>query len=383
LAHIQKTHDTPSRDDVKRLGLIVNPVAGIGGRVGLKGSDGRETVEKARQAGAESPAPGRAVTMLRELGSILNRVEVITYPAEMGAQEAASAGLKPVVLGSIDLGHTTPADTREAALDVIDHGVDLLVFVGGDGTARDIYEAIGEREEIVVLGVPAGVKIHSSVYAVNPRRAAQLIIDYLQGRAEVTRREVMDIDEEAFRAGRVSARLYGYLYVPYESNLLQSSKQQSSGDNVAGLAQYVVDKMEPDCYYILGPGSTVKAVGDILEIDKTLLGVDVVRNGRLVAKDVGETELLNTIGDEPAKIVVTIIGGQGNLFGRGNQQLSPTVIRRVGRDNIIVVAAPSKLLELDGPLMVDTGDEECNEYLSGYIHVITDYGRQAIRKVEA
>ncbi len=365
-----------------RLGLIVNPFAGIGGRVGLKGSDGQEIVQKALEAGAESPAPDRAVIALEQLVPFADRIELLTYPAEMGADEARRAGFEPIVLGEIRSGHTTPDDTRRAALDLCDAGAELIIFVGGDGTARDIYAAIGDRAP-VVLGIPAGVKMHSSVYAVNPRRAGQLVIEYLNGRTEIVEREVMDIDEESFRSGRLSAKLYGYLRVPFESTLLQSSKETSSGGNIGEIAQHIVDNMEDGCYYILGPGSTVRAVGEVLGIDKTLLGVDIVLNGELVAKDVGERDILTTIGDNPTKIVVTVIGGQGHLFGRGNQQLSPRVIRHVGKENIIVIATREKLRELDGPLLVDTGDPECDAYLSGYIKVVVGYGWESVQKVEA
>jgi predicted polyphosphate/ATP-dependent NAD kinase len=366
----------------KRLGLIVNPLAGIGGRVGLKGSDGLETVRKALELGAVPLAPQRAKETLEQLLPLKDEIDVITYPSEMGEDEARECGFTPFVIGSIVSGKTTAADTRRAAREMAELPVDLLLFVGGDGTARDVYEAISDR--LPVLGVPAGVKIHSSVYAVNPRRAAELVKEFLRGRVPLRDMEVMDINEDEFRQGHVSAQLYGYLRVPFEQHLVQGAKAGSSagGKSVRAIAEYVVDQMNDDTYYILGPGTTVKAVGDELGIDKTLLGVDVVYRKQLVGKDLNEEQLLQTIAGRRAKIVVTVIGGQGYIFGRGNQQISPRVIREVGKENLIIISTREKLLSLNGPLLVDTGDYELDQSLVGYVRVITGYNEESVWKVE-
>ncbi|MCJ7622548.1 MAG: ATP-NAD kinase family protein [Anaerolineaceae bacterium] len=292
----------------KKLGLIVNPLAGIGGRVGLKGSDGIDTVNKAFALGAKMESPSRAVEAIKELSASKAEFEIITYPAEMGEDEAKEGGFLPIVLGTIQSGHTTAEDTQRAANEIADFGVDLLIFVGGDGTARDIYKAIGGN--IPVLGIPAGVKIHSSVYAVNPRRGADLIKLFLFGNAPTREMEVMDIDEDLFRHNQVSARLYGYLRVPFERRLVQGAKAASSGTggNLRRIASAVIDRMIDDYHYILGPGTTVKAIGDILEIDKTLLGVDMVYKKQLIGKDLNETQLLELINGKKVKIVVTVIG---------------------------------------------------------------------------
>ena len=368
----------------RRIGLIINPLAGIGGRVGLKGSDGRDIVDRALALGAVPEAPRRAAEALRAFGD--NRsVSLAMYPAEMGEEVARACGWEPLVLGSIIPGQTTGADTTRAAADLRSWGAELIVFVGGDGTARDVLAGIGSDHP--VIGVPAGVKIHSSVFAVNPRRAAEVIQAFLDGRAHLEHMEVMDIDEELFRAGAVSARLYGYLTVPYVRELVQGAKAASaaSASGTRSIAFGVLDLMdeEPETLFILGPGSTVKAVGDELGIDKTLLGVDVVQGGRLVAKDVGEAQLLELIRGRRARIVITVIGGQGYLFGRGNQQLSPAVIRAVGRENIVVIATADKLHALKGPLLVDTGDPDCDRYLCGYIQVITGERERVVWRVAA
>lgn len=369
---------------MKRLGLIVNPVAGMGGRVGLKGSDGEDTQRRARELGAEESSPKRAVEALKRLKTIAGDFELITYPSEMGEQEAKAVGLIPKVIGEIEAGATTSSDTRKAAKEMAQIGVDLLLFAGGDGTARDIYEAIDS--EVPVLGIPSGVKIHSGVYAVSPSAAGELTAMYLRGEAtSLYDAEVMDIDEEAYRGDRLSARLYGYLRIPREESLVQGSKEASpttEEDNMRGIAEDVVEGMDPDALYLLAPGSTVAAVAKRLGVEKTLLGVDVIQRGKIVAKDANEAELLRIIKGKQAKIVVTAIGGQGFIFGRGNQQISPAVVRAVGKDNIIVVATPTKLSTLQGrPLIVDTGDQALDADLSGYVRVTTDYGRRVVYRL--
>ncbi len=373
-----------SRMGEKRLGLIVNPIAGIGGRVGLKGSDGVEIQRRALQLGAVRESESRAVQALQMVQSIGDRLEVITYPHEMGEDAARECGFEPKVVGRIERGETTAEDTRNAALALMGLNVDLLLFAGGDGTARDIYSAVGQR--IPVLGIPAGVKIHSAVFGTSPRSTGALAALYLRGRASSLREaEVMDIDEEAFREGRVSARLYGYLKVPYRSELVQGQKAASGPGEQASqraIAADITDRMQADCLYIIGPGTTTKAIASQLGLSKTLLHVDVVKGGEMVATDVRESQLLELLQGVKAKVIVTPIGGQGHIFGRGNQQISPEVIRRVGRDNVIVVSTAGKIDSLGGkPLLVDTGERAVDKMLSGYIRVVTGYDEQIVYRV--
>ena len=361
---------------MKKLGVIVNPVAGMGGRVGLKGSDGIEILKKAREMGAEPESPRRALEALKIIAKLKDEIEVLAYPDEMGADECRQAGLEPEVIGSIKSGETSPEDTMEAAREMAQKGVDLILFAGGDGTARNIYTAIGAK--IPVLGIPAGVKIHSAVYAINPRSAGEVASLYLQGQVvNIREAEVMDIDEEAFRQGRVNARLYGYLKVPVERRV-QSVKSgaRSEQAEMEGMAAEVAANMEKDTLYIIGPGTTTRTIMERLELPNTLLGVDVVFNRELVANDVGEKQLFNLLEQHKGKahIVVTAIGGQGHVFGRGNQQISPRVIRLVGKNNIIVVASREKLVALQPhPLLVDTGDPDLDQELSGYVRVVTGW----------
>jgi len=368
----------------KRLGLIVNPVAGIGGRVGLKGSDGPEIQKKALELGAVPESLNRAAQAFERIKPIKDDLEVITYPGEMGEDAARACGFEPTVIGSIKQGETAAEDTRNAVREMLRLKVNLLLFAGGDGTARDIYNAVGTG--IPVLGIPAGVKIHSAVFAVNPLCAGDLAVSYLRGRVSSLREaEVMDIDEEAFRQSIVSAKLYGYLKIPFHRRLVQGQKAASNPGEKASLAAIacdVVDRMEDDYLYIIGPGTTTRAITSELGLGKTLVGVDVVLNQRLLAADVNEAQLLKLLESHKAKVIVTPIGGQGCIFGRGNQQISPQVVKRVGRDNIIVVSTSGKLYSLGRrPLWVDTGDRAIDRMLSGYIRVVTGYNERAVRKV--
>ncbi len=369
----------------KKLGLIVNPVAGVGGRVGLKGSDGPEIVDRALKMGAVPESPRRAIEALQRIVSMSDRLDVITYPFEMGEDEARACGLVPKVIGSVIRGKTTAGDTQQAARDLLHLRVDLLLFAGGDGTARDVCEVIADR--VPALGIPAGVKIHSAVFAINPDSAGILAARYLGDEfpKRVCEAEVMDIDEHSFRAGSLKSKLYGYLKIPCETGMVQDAKMGSAPgeeSSMEGIAQDVVENMEEDALYIVGPGTAPRAVMNHLRLPKTLLGVDAVYQKELVGSDLNETQLLRLMEGKSARIMVTVIGRQGYLFGRGNQQISPEVIKRTGRGNIIVLATMNKILSLTGrPLLVDTGDHEVDRILCGYIQVVTGYREKVVLKV--
>ncbi len=365
------------------LGLIINPLAGVGGSVALKGSDGEETARRALALGAVPKAGERTAQALSVLTGLSFRL--CCAPGEMGADIARDLGFEPEVIGEIEVGHTCAEDTRRVAREMQQAGVDLILFAGGDGTARDICEAVSDS--IPVLGVPAGVKIHSGVYAVTPRAAGEIVAMLVRGELVTLRdQEVRDIDEEAFREGMVRARYYGELLVPEEGRYLQHVKNGSGREIeelvLGDIAAEVVETMEDDVFYVMGSGTTVQAVMDELGLPNTLLGVDLVRNNELVASDLTADQLLNTIGDQPTRILITVIGGQGHIIGRGNQQLSPELLRRIGRDNLIVVASKTKLKALEGrPLIVDSGDGELNHQLSGLIRVITGYKDAVLYRV--
>jgi predicted polyphosphate/ATP-dependent NAD kinase len=436
---------------MKKIGLIINPVAGMGGKVGLKGTDGLDIVEKAVKMGARPEAEAKALLALKALLPIKDKIELITCPGPMGEDAALKAGFNPRLLdipalhtvkqvdnkdtlsqedktvtpsqedvtvtpsrgnntvtpsqeenfktpsplrgegrggGEVNfLCSTLPTHTEAAAKALAAEPVDLLLFAGGDGTARNVHNALGEDTSLTVIGIPAGVKIHSAVYATTPHSAGELARQYLaEGGLPLRQAEVMDIDEDAFREGRLSARLYGYLPVPCSAYLMQHLKvggATTEASTLEAIAEQVVENMQAGVAYIIGPGSTISPIMEKLGLKNTLLGVDVVRDGKLLAADVGEKELLEMIRGQETKIIVTVIGGQGYIFGRGNQQISPHVIRQVGRDNIIVVATKEKILALEhGSLLVDSGNEEINNLLRGYIRVITGYREELICKVK-
>ena len=371
----------------KKLGLIVNPVAGMGGKVGLKGSDGQEILSKAKQLGARPESPKRAIDALRQLAPLKERLELITYPHDMGENEARECGLHPTVIGQIDKGNTSGEDTQKAAEEMLRLGVDLVLFAGGDGTARDVYNVLGDR--LPALGIPSGVKIHSAVYGASPKKAGDLAALYLTGKSSeicLNEAEVMDIDEQSFRQNMLSAKLYGYLKIPYVKRMVQSAKAGGcAGEHQAlnAIAADVINNMELDHLYIIGPGTTTKTVMDHLGLGNTLLGVDTVYNRELVGSDLNEVQLLEHVKGKKAKIVVGIIGSQGYIFGRGNQQISAEVIKRIGKENMIILATVDKITSLKGaPLLVDTGDEEIDKHLSGYVQVISGLGERIVLKVE-
>ena len=368
----------PSRvlkdDSKKTLGFIVNPIAGMGGAVGLKGTDGKDILEKAIDLGAEPVAPARAESFLSELKAIKKDVRLIVGAGLMGETEARNHGYSCKVFGE-KREETKPEDTVETAKEIVKEDVDLLIFCGGDGTARDVLNAVDKQ--VPVLGVPTGVKMHSAVFAVDPKAAARIASRFLRKQLPLWEAEVMDIDEEAFRRGRVSARLHGYLLTPYEPNLIQGAKMsspmtESDVRNQAAIAIYVIETMKPDVVYIISAGTTTRIIGDLLDEKKTLLGMDLFCNKKIIAKDVNEKQILEAIKDKTARIIVTPIGGQGFIFGRGNQQISPEVIRQVGIDHIVVIATKNKMKNMKS-LKVDTGDTELDAAFRGTIKVVTDY----------
>ena len=369
----------------KTLGVIINPLAGLGGRVGLKGSDGPEIVERAFALGGKPEASHRAEQALALLTEMEELPRILTYGGNMGENQFKDLGIPAEVLGHPAQERSTSQDTKDAAQKMLDADCDLLLFAGGDGTARDLCAVVGDK--ITVIGIPAGVKIHSAVYAINPRSAGQLAVDYLEGRiTHLIAAPVLDIDEEKFRQGQVQAKQYGEMVVPWQDHRMQCCKSSlpTAEEERIGMAQYAVDTMEPDILYLIGPGSTTQAIMDELGLPNTLLGVDAVKNKQLVASDLNEQGILALLDKEtrPAKLIVTIIGGQGNMFGRGNQQLSPAVLRRIGKENILVVSTATKLLNLGWrPLLVDTGDPELDQALCGYTQVLISYEQYMMHKI--
>jgi predicted polyphosphate/ATP-dependent NAD kinase len=352
----------------KAIGLIVNPVAGMGGSVGLKGTDGG-MYEKALELGAKPIAPNRTRDLLRHIEH-KEGIRFFVAPGSMGEEYVKGHDIPFTVTGTVG-SETSAQDTKRISAEMVKSGVELLVFVGGDGTARDIYDAIDSK--VPVVAVPAGVKVFSSVFAVSARAAAQMVDAFVEG-VDTTEEDVLDIDEDAFRDDRLASKLYGSLLVPSARSFLQTGKAassvaRSSLESKKEIAEYVVEEMDPEVLYLLGPGTTLRSITDEMHLAKTLLGVDAVLAGKLLGKDLNEDGILGLLKDyDRRKIVVTPIGGNGFIFGRGSKQFTPAVIRQVGKDNIMVVGTKDKVSQLDC-LRVDTGDLDLDEMLSGYIEV--------------
>ena len=358
-----------------KLGLIVNPVAGLGGTVALKGSDGAHTAAKAIELGAEPKANSRTKAALEVLLPYKERLTIYTVNGDMGEQTAKALGFNVEVIYNT-AAITTPDDTEQAAKVLKDSGVDLVLFAGGDGTARNICHAI--EDTVPVLGIPAGCKIHSGVYAITPKAAGRVVEMLVKGElVTLADADVMDIDEDAFRQGTVKAKRYGEMQTPSEVRYMQAVKNGGKETDelvLADIAAHVVSQMDEDTFYIMGSGSTVEAIMEEMGLQNTLLGVDLIKDQTLVAQDLTAKQLLELTHEQSTKLVITLIGGQGHIFGRGNQQLSPALIRAIGKENIIVVATKTKLQALNSrPLICDTGDGELDDELTGYIKVTTGF----------
>jgi predicted polyphosphate/ATP-dependent NAD kinase len=371
-----------------KLGFIVNPIAGMGGRVGLKGTDG--VLKEAIAKGAKPVAPERATEFMQKLKEKMTEttMEILACPGIMGEEEAKAASV-PVQVLPMEIGEETMAeDTKKAVKLMVKAMVDLIVFVGGDGTAKDIFDAMHGCGEVPVLGVPSGVKMYSGIFAVNPSDAVDVVLAFAQNRAEITEFEVMDADEKAIRSDTFAVKLHGYLKGPFLPMRIQGSKQVSPAtvdekENQTAIAKFIIEEMQPEATYILGPGTTVKRIAELLSVGKTVLGVDIYKKGTIIL-DVDEKRILDEVEDwKKTWIVLSPIGHQGILLGRGNQQISPEIIKRVGKQRITVAATKSKLQSIDGGVLrVDTGDREADKMLKGYIRVVTDYREWRLMPVQ-
>jgi len=362
-----------------RLGFIVNPIAGMGGRVGLKGTDG--VLREAIARGAKPIAPERAKEFLQKLRESMRdtEIEVLTCPGIMGEEEVKAAGF-PVQILPMKVGKETSAEDTKTAVKLLNSAkVNLIVFVGGDGTAKDIFDAMQGISEVPVLGVPSGVKMYSGIFAVNSSDAVDVVLAFAENHAEVAEFEIMDADEKAIRSDTFAVKLHGFLKGPFVPMRIQGSKQISpetvdEKENQTAIARFIVEETHPGATYILGPGTTVKSIAELLGVKKTVLGVDIYKKGKVIL-DVNEKTILEEIEDwQKTWIVLSPIGHQGILLGRGNLQISPEIIKNVGKQRIIVAATKSKLQSIEGNVLrVDTGDVEVDNMLKGYIKVVTDY----------
>lgn len=365
-----------------KLGLIVNPFAGIGGALAQKGSDDLDESTKRSSIVAltrSEQRASRALQILKVSGAV-SSIDFYSCSGAMGQRVLQALGIPCKVIYKSPL-LSSGADTQNAVRKLLGCKIDLLLFVGGDGTARDVVDAFSGAEKTPpVLGIPAGVKMHSSVYAVSPEAAGELISQLCEGKfVSVREAEVRDIDEQLFRRDIVKAKHYGDLWVPDEGRFLQHVKVGGIEDPELAkqdIAAEVAERLEDNVLYIIGPGSTMKAVMEELGLENTLLGVDVVLNHVLLLKDADENQLLEKIREHSGScsIFITAIGGQGHVLGRGNQQISPQVIRLVGPENIFICATKAKIASLQGrPMLLDSNDPDLDDKLEGYHKIITGY----------
>jgi len=367
-----------------RCGLIINPAAGVGGETGFHGSDG-DAVQKAAQAqGAVSPAPQRAERALSHAMLLLDgEIDIVTGGGVLGEEAASRVGLTPTVVYQAGGEQTTAADTIALARALCEAKVDVLVFAGGDGTARDVCDAVGA--EIPVLGIPAGVKMHSGVFAITPEDVGFVLRSMVMGTSSTELVEVVDIDEDARRSGVLRSRIYGHVRIPRAPKGIQRGKRSSmpSGPEVLhGIAAELADRMRPGVITVFGPGTTTQALGSVLGLELSLLGVDVVCDGALIGRDVAAGKLSALVGDKRFLVVVSPIGGQGVIFGRGNQQINAEVLERLDRRDLVIVCTPEKLGQFAGrALLVDAPNTELNQKFAGPVRVVTGYRQEAVLRI--
>ncbi|MDD4281704.1 MAG: ATP-NAD kinase family protein [Candidatus Methanofastidiosa archaeon] len=365
---------------MNRIGFVINPIAGMGGAVGLKGTDGM--AEEALARGAAPRAAGRAAEALRALAPYAAPLTILTCGGAMGSDALSGAGIAHTV--AYHPSDTTSAgDTMAACRAFCAAGVEAIVFCGGDGTARDIASVVGAT--VPILGIPSGVKMYSDVFALTPRAAAEVVAGLADGTTCTRDASVMDIDEGKYRHGELDRTCYAEVRALSLPAKVQAPKCafRSESDDVSkhDIARFASEFMQDGSLYIVGVGSTTQAVLASAGIEGTLLGVDLVQGGRLVCRDATEQDILQAMqAVASVKILVSPLGAQGFVFGRGNHQISPAVIRRVGRDNIILLGTPHKLQNTP-QFYVDTGDTTLDRDLSGFMSVVCGYHLAARKAV--
>ena len=373
-----------------RIGFVINPIAGMGGRVGLKGTDG--LAAEAIRLGAEPIANARALEALRVLKRLLDGtpgtplIGWFTASGDMGSDVLQAAGFAAIEVVHAVSAKPSADDTLAVVHKFLRASVELVLFCGGDGTARDICSITGQATPI--LGIPCGVKMYSGVFGVTPAKTAEILARYLTGEIDLADAEIVDLDEEKYRHDEWAVRLYMTARTPFEPTYLQAAKAIIVGvgedvvkEDIAAHLREEIDK-ESETLFLLGPGSTVQAVGRALNIDKTVLGVDAVVGRQIVGKDLNERQILDLLARyHRCKLVLSPLGAQGFLLGRGNQQLSAAVIRRIGVANIVVVATPAKLIRT--PLLrFDTGDSilDADIVSWNFLPVVVGYHRLRLVK---
>jgi len=369
-----------------RVGILANPDAGLGGRLGLKGSDGQ--AELARSKGAEDRSGPRLESMLRHFSRIhrgeSSQIEWITSSGRMGT-EWIPVDLEIGVISEVHQspGETSASDTQDAVARLLEAGIDLLVYSGGDGTTRDIVAPLSgsETPELPVIGVPSGVKMHSGCFASSPKAAAEVLSAWIHGDLLVSSTEVLDLDEDLYRKGKWVVRLYAEAFSPNSPRWMQGSKEliqtESEDEIIIGLSDHIGESIVEDGRLVIwGSGGTLREIGGNIGFELTTLGIDATIGSEQVGTDLAESGLIEILDSHegPVTLLLSPMGGQGFLIGRGNLQLSPTVLSSIGIDNIIGVVTPAKLLTVRS-LRIETGDDSLDQEFSAkrYMKVLQGY----------
>lgn len=378
--------------DMVRLGLLVNPDAGLGGRLGLKGSDGQ--AEIARSKGAQDRSGPRMRAMLDHLITIskenLDGIQWYVSKGRMGTDWISPA------ISSLEVIHSSSSstdadDTSQLVGSMIGSDIDLLVYAGGDGTTRDVVAALSEygRPELPIIGVPTGVKMHSGCFASSPKAAAEVLSAWLEGDLLLSSTEVLDLDEDLYRQGKWVVKLYAEAITPASPRWMQGSKMrvEASGEEeiIQGLADHVRETLIDDRMMIVwGSGGTLRTIGGVLGFELNTLGIDITVGGNIIGSDLNENEILSALKEHQGDVILLLspMGGQGFLIGRGNLQLSPDVLRIIGVNRVLGIVTPAKMLTLRS-LRIETGDSEMDQRFSEkkYLKVLQGYRTTRVLKV--
>ena len=373
-----------------KIGFVVNPIAGMGGKVGLKGTDG--VFKKAINLGAKPIASKKAEEMLKTFISEYKKtdeIQWITCDGTMGSNELKNAGIKNVeIVYKPKKVNTTSEDTKNACKEFLSHKVDLILFCGGDGTARDIFEIIGKK--IPLLGIPSGVKMHSGVFGITTGATAKMLHEFIQGSLTIGDAEIMDLDEDRYRKGEWNIKLFGIAKGIVEPTYIQVGKasyESVSDDEIKEeLTEHIKDEIEQNSefLFLFGSGGTIDYIAKKIGVENTLLGIDAVFHNKIIGKDLNEEKILKLFKKYPkVKLLLSPIGAQGFILGRGNLQLSPEVIKKIGVDNIIVISTPSKLANTP-VIRVDTGDKSLDKMFAEleFIMVVVGYRLSRVVKIQ-
>ncbi|MHA2294857.1 MAG: ATP-NAD kinase family protein [Candidatus Hodarchaeales archaeon] len=381
---------------MKKIGFLLNPVAGMGGTVGLKGTDGEKyllALERGATPVAEKRAEQFLTALVRKVGTADLLILACRDPMGYRVVKKTSFSLEILPVPGTKEGMTSSGDTVKACRMFEEKEASLVVFVGGDGTSVDI---LSSGIKLPVLGVPSGVKMYGGVFGFSPEASAEVVAEFIMKKSlKTSEGEIMDIDEEAYRSNWLSAKLIGYLKVPSVPSLIQGTKAASPStdteqENQGAIAKEVVERYfkqlkdytEP--IFIVGPGTTTKAIFELLGLKKTLLGVDVMLGKKVIVSDASEKKILDAMSNYPdreVKILLTPLGGMGMVLGRGNQQISPDVIRKAGGKKSLLIVATNSKIDALGQLRVDTHDPGLDKELKGYIRVIIDYNTEKMVKI--